>query len=727
MIHSYRLGLMVCAASVLVAAGRPVRQDPALAQAAAALARSPLRFEANQGQFAPSVRYGARTTGFALALTARGVSLRFADSRPLDIAMLDSNPWPLIQPLDRLSAQTDYFIGAKQNWHPGVANYSRVKYQAVYPGIDVVYYGKGSQLEYDFVLQPGADPNAIRMQFSDAGKVMVTPAGDLAVVTANGLVLQKKPVIYQQNRPVDGRYKLLAANVVGIQVDGYDRSQPLVIDPAIVYSTLIGGTGTDEVTAMKIGANGLLYIAGWTQTGEMLTLDLPYDNLVDIYVQVVDPSPSGGYGVLYATYLGGSNNDEALALDVDAPGFIYLTGTTTSTDFPVVGNAVQTSGAATTVYGFVSKIDPHFAGTGNSLVYSTFLGGTLGGTTPRGVKVGSDGMIYVVGQTQTADFPTTDNAYAASLYGPSDVFISKIDVTNANLVYSTFMGSELDDDACGLVLDKNNVVYFAGTTLGTQFPTAGYSFDGYTSGNYDVVVGVVDTTQSGVNSLIWATYFGGSGEDEARGISMDSQGRVLVTGFTISTDLPVTKATAIQPKYGGNGDAFVAIFDITQPGTQSLAYSTYLGGSQGEVAYAVLAEETGYVDVTGYTLSPDFPVVNAIQPNWGGGIDLFLTRFNPAVAGPGGIDYSTYIGLDATIVGTTLTVDSSNHLYVGGYTEGYLPLFGNSWQSNYGGGYSDGFFFVVPDPDGPLDNAARQRRSQPRLPGGVQGIVKIKR
>jgi hypothetical protein len=724
MIHSYRLGLMVCAASVLVAAGRPVRQDPALAQAAAALARSPLRFEANQGQFAPSVRYAARTTGFALALTARGASLRFADSRPLDIAMFDSNPWPLIQPLDRLSAQTDYFIGAKQNWHPGVTNYSRVKYQAVYPGIDVVYYGKGSQLEYDFVLQPGADPNAIRMQFSDAGKVMVTPAGDLAVVTANGLVLQKKPVIYQQNRPVDGRYKLLAANVVGIQVDGYDRSQPLVIDPAIVYSTLIGGTGTDEVTAMKIGANGLLYIAGWTQTGEMLTLDLPYDNLVDIYVQVVDPSPSGGYGVLYATYLGGSNNDEALALDVDAPGFIYLTGTTTSTDFPVVGNAVQTSGAATTVYGFVSKIDPHFAGTGNSLVYSTFLGGTLGGTTPRGIKVGSDGMIYVVGQTQTADFPTTDNAYAASLYGPSDVFISKIDVTNANLVYSTFMGSELDDDACGLVLDKNNVVYFAGTTLGTQFPTAGYSFDGYTSGNYDVVVGVVDTTQSGVNSLIWATYFGGSGEDEARGISMDSQGRVLVTGFTISTDLPVTKATAIQPKYGGNGDAFVAIFDITQPGTQSLAYSTYLGGSQGEVAYAVLAEETGYVDVTGYTLSPDFPVVNAIQPNWGGGIDLFLTRFNPAVAGPGGIDYSTYIGLDATIVGTTLTVDSSNHLYVGGYTEGYLPLFGNSWQSNYGGGYSDGFFFVVPDPDGPLDNAARQRRSQPRLPGGAQSIIK---
>ena len=715
---------MVCAASVLVAAGRPVRQDPALAPAAAALARSPLRFEANQGQFAPSVRYAARTTGFALALTARGPSLRFAGSRPLDIALLDSNPWPLIQPLDRLSAQTDYFIGAKPSWHPGVTNYSRVKYQAVYPGIDVVYYGKGSQLEYDFVLQPGADPDLIRMRFSDAGKVMVTPAGDLGVVTANGLVLQKRPVIYQQNRPVSGRYRLLAANIVGIQVDGYDRSQPLVIDPVIVYSTLIGGTGTDVVTAMKIGANGLLYITGWTQSGELLTTDMPYDNFTDTYVQVVDPSPSGGYGVLYATYLGGSDDDQALALDVDAAGFIYLTGTTSSTDFPVVGNAVQTSGAATTISGFVSKIDPHAAGTGNSLVYSTYLGGTLGNTTPKGIKVGSDNMIYVVGSTQTADFPITDNAYAASLYGASDVFISKIDVTNVNLVYSTFMGSELDDDACGLALDQNNVVYFAGTTLGTQFPMAGYSFNGNSSGNYDVVVAEVDTTQSGVNSLIWATYFGGSGEDEARGISMDSKGRVLVTGFTLSPDLPVTPATAIQPTYGGNGDAFVAIFDPAKQGAQSLAYSTFLGGSQGEVAYAVLTDKTGYVYVTGYTLSPDFPLVNPIQGNWGGGIDLFLTRFNPAVPGPGGIDYSTYIGLDATIVGSCLAVDSSNNLYVGGYTEGYLPLVGTPWQVNYGGGFSDGFYFVVPGGNGPLNNLTRPERSPPKLPGDGPRIIK---
>jgi hypothetical protein len=170
----------------------------------------------------------------------------------------------------------------------------------------------------------------------------------------------------------------------------------------------------------------------------------------------------------------------------------------------------------------------------------------------------------------------------------------------------------------------------------------------------------------------------------------------------------------------------VAIFDITKPSAGSLVYSTFLGGSQGDVAYAVLAEQaTGYIDVTGYTLSPDFPVVNAIQPNWGGGVDLFLTRFNPAVAGPAGIDYSTYIGIDATIVGNTLTVDSSNNLYVGGYTEGYLPLVGNSWQQNYGGGFSDGFYFVVPGGNGLTNNGARPERSPHKLPADGQRIIGI--
>jgi len=718
MIRLYRVAWFVCAASWALAAGR---DSVPPAATAAALARLPVRFEANQGQFAPAVRFAARGAGYSFVLTGRGPELRFGKSNAVNMELVHSNPAPRIAGLDLLPAQTDYFIGARRNWHPGVANFARVRYESVYPGIDAVYYGSGNRLEYDFVLRPGADPQALRLRFSGSGKVRITPAGDLALVTPEGLVLQKKPVIYQQDargfrHNVSGRYTLVGRDVVGIRLDRYDRTQSLIIDPAISYSTLIGGTQTDEVIAMK-ATNGRLYIAGWTQTGELLTTDMPDDNLTDTYIQVVDTTPSGGYQVLYATYLGGSNLDMPTGLDVDALGFIYVTGTTTSTDFPVVGNSVQTTGAATTVCGYVSKIDPNAAGTGASLVYSTYLGGTLGDDTPKGIAVGPDNMIYVVGTTKSPDFPVTDNAYAQSLYGPSDVYLSKIDTTNTNLVYSTFIGSELDDDAAGLALGPKGVVYFAATTLGTQFPMAGYSFNGSSSGNYDVVVDAIDTTQSGTASLIYGTYFGGSDSDSAKAMTLDAQGRIVVTGYTLSSDLPVTAGTALQPANAGNADIFVAVFDISKPFINGLAYSTYLGGSQGDVAYAVAVDRAGYIYVTGYTLSPDFPVVNATQPNWGGGVNMFVARFRPGVAGQAAIDYSTYIGIDALIVGDCLAVDSALNLYVGGYTEGYLPLLGTPWQENYGGGFSDGFFFVIPNPDiSPPTVPGNERRGR-LLPG----------
>jgi hypothetical protein len=686
-----------CAASLALAAGR----DPVSPAVTAELARMPVRFEANQGQFAPAVRFAARGVGYDFALTGHGQELRFGAANTVKMEFLGGNRSPRMEGLDRLPGQTDYFVGARSQWHAGVASYERVRYDAVYPGIDVVYYGTGSKLEYDFVLQPGADADAIRLRFSGSDRVRVTPAGDVALVTSEGLVLQKRPVVYQMDaagkrHEISGRYARVGQDSVAIRLGRYDHQRELVIDPVISYSTLIGASQTDQVVAMKIGLNGRLYIAGWTQSGELASSDMPYTSLTDTFIQVVDTKAGTGYPTVYSTYLGGSSLDIVTALDVDAAGFIYVTGTTTSTDFPVVGSAVQTTGAATTVDGFVSKIDPNAAGTGNSLVYSTYLGGTVGDDTPAGIAAGANGMIYVTGTTKSPDFPVTDNAYAAALYGPSDVFVSKIDPSNANLVYSSFFGSELDDTAAGIALGSNGVVYFAATTLGTQFPMAGFSFNGNSSGNYDVVIDAVDTTKSGTDSLIYGTYFGGSDSEGVKAMTLDAQGRIVITGYTVSADLPVTAATAVQSTYGGNADVFVAIFDITKPFFNSLIYSTYLGGSQGEVAYAVATDKAGYIYVTGYTLSPDFPVVNAIQPNWGGGVDLFLTRLKPGVKGLPGIDYSTYIGIDALIVGTSLALDASSNLYVGGYTEGYLPLLGNPQQPNYGGGFSDGFFFVVP-------------------------------
>ena len=697
----YRIALIGCAASALLSAGDPVGPDVAAKQAAAVVARLPLRFEANQGQFDSSVRFAARTSAYTLALTAHGASLMFPGSQPVSVSLPGSAASPAIEPLDPQTVRADYLIGARKNWHTGVANYARVSYHAIYPGIDMVFYGKENQLEYDFVLKPGANPAAIRLRFDGASPVSLTAAGDLALDTAAGRILQKKPLIYQQDpkssqrQQVSGKYVLLAGGVVGLELGRYDRSRPLVIDPTLTYSTLLGGSGSDNISRIKF-QNGKVYIAGSTQTGTLQSTDIPFNGLTDAFVEIIDTTTPGGPTLKYFTYLGGANLDQALGMDVDPAGFVYLVGNTSSTDFPVTSNAIQSTGAASTYDAFLSKLDPNQAGTGNSLVYSTYLGGTIGDDIARSVAVDANGVAYIVGTTQSPDFPITANAYAASLYGPSDCFLSQIDTINSVLLYSTFFGSEVDDDARAVVLAPNGLVYFAGTTNGTQFPVAGAAYNQFPLGDYDVVLGAFDLTQSGVNSLVYGTYFGGSGNDEVRGIALDPQGRMVLTGYTLSTDFPITARTAVQPTNNGNGDAFLSLVDLTQPGYNFLVYSTFLGGTDGDVGYGVAADSGGYLYVTGYTLSGDFPVTaNAPQPNWGGGVDMFISRINPAIAGLAGLDYSTYIGLDSTIVGYCLSLGTDGSLYVAGSTEGYLPLIGNPIQPNYGGGYTDGFLLVL--------------------------------
>ena len=745
MIRMYRFAPIWCAASALLAAGPSTVQDPAARQGAAVLARLPLRFEANQGQFDPQIRYAARTSAYTLALTAHGASLIFPGSHNrVSLSLPGSAAAPAMEPLDRLAAQVDYFVGARKNWHPGVASYARVRYRAVYPGVDMVFYGQGNRLEYDFVLQPGADPDAIRMHFDGASGLRITAEGDLEIDTAGAQILQKKPAIYQQDpltatrREVSGGYAFLADREVGIRLDRYDRSQPLVIDPPIlVYTTLLGGGGTETVGSLKY-RNGLIYLAGSTQTGDLVTTDIPYTGLDDAFAAIIDTTTPGGYTLKYFTFLGGTNEDFALGMDVDVPGFIYLVGTTSSTDFPIAGSAFETAGAVSNTTAFIAKIDPNYAGTINSLVYSSYLGGTLGTDAAKAVAVDPyNGFAYIIGTTQSADFIVTLNAYASSLYGPSDCFLAQVDTVNGPLLYSSFFGSELDDDGRAIALAPNGLVYYAATTAGTQFPVAGAAYNQNSSGNYDVVVGAFDLNQSGVNTLVYGTYLGGSQNDEVRGMALDSHGRMILTGYTLSPDFPVTALTAVQPTNNGNGDAFLALVDLTQPGSNFLTYSTYLGGSDGDVGYGVAADRLGYLYVTGYTLSSDFPIGQyALQPNWGGGVDLFFSRINPALGGLAGLDYSTYIGLDSTIVGCCMVLGPDGTVYLTGFTEGYLPILsglpgGPAIQPNYGGGYSDDFLVVFSPGDGlagaPPPAALRVGVDKGELTDGVpQRVVKKK-
>ncbi len=727
MIRTYRLFLMGCAASALLSAGDPrpdpIGQDDAIAHEA--LAQLPLRFEANQGQFDPAVRYAARTSSYSVALTANGASFAFPGSPRISLSLPGSSAAPVIDPQEPMAARTGYMIGRRENWHTGIANYSRIRYRSVYPGVDLVFYGNENKLEYDFVLNPGADPNAIRLQFSGGAKLSVTPDGDLALDTPGGRILQHRPSIYQQiqqqsrqqiptsrapdRRAVSGRYRLLADGLVGVQVDAYDRSQSLVIDPTITYATLMGGGATETMAGMKI-RNGLIYIVGSTASGDWAqkSTDNAYNSEVDCFIEIINISTPGNYTLTYFSYLGGSGNDYPLAMDVDAPGFIYLAGYTTSTDYPMQGNVLTgmvqgntslQAGNATANAGFLSKVDPNAAGTGNSLVFSTFLNGTLGNDQVEGIAVGPNGIAYAIGTTKSADFPITANAYAASLYGPSDCFLAQVDTQNDILLYSSFFGSELDDDGKAIALGTNGLVYFAGSTDGVQFPVAGQAYNQFSSGNYDVVLGAFDLTQSGVNTLVYGTYFGGSDIDQVNAIALDAKGRMLLTGFTLSTNFPVTALTAVQSTNHGNGDVFVSLLDLTKPPSGFLLYSTFLGGSDGDVGYGVTSDSSDHLYVTGYSMSANFPVAgSAPQPNWGGGIDLFIARINPAVAGLPGLDYSTYIGLDNTMVGCCVALGSDGSLFTGGYTEGYIPLIPSVYtplQSYYGGGFSDDFLLVL--------------------------------
>jgi len=745
MIRTYRLFLTGCAASVLLAAAGPAGPDAAVAHAA--IARLPLRFEANQGQFDASFRFAARTTAYSIALTANGASFLFPGSPRISLSLHGSASNPAITPEEPMAVRTEYLVGPRRNWRSGIASYARVRYRSVYPGVDMVFYGNDNVLEYDFVLQPGADPGAIRLQFSGPGKPAITPEGDLALDTPGGRMLQHKPAVYQQGpngsrQRISGRYTLLAGDLVGVELEKYDRSQALTIDPTITYTTLMGGGATETMAGMKI-RNGLLYIVGSTAAGDWAqkSTDMAFNSAVDCFLEIINIASPGNYTLQYFGYLGGSRDDYPLGMDVDAPGFVYLAGYTTSTDFPMQGNVLTgmvqgnlnlQAGDATFNAGFLAKVDPNAAGTGSSLVFSTYLNGTLGNDQAEGVAAGPNGIAYVIGTTKSADFPITANAYAASLYGPSDCFLAQIDTINDILLYSSYFGSELDDDGKAIALGANGLVYYAGSTDGTQFPVAGAAYNQFSSGNYDIVLGAFDLTQSGVNTQVYGTYFGGSDIDQVNAIALDARGRIILTGYTLSQDFPITALTAVQSTNHGNGDVFVSLVDLNQPPNEFLVYSTFLGGSGGDVGYGVTSDSAGHLYVTGYTMSGDFPVHgDAPQPNWGGGVDMFIARINPAIAGLAALDYSTYIGLDNTIVGCCLAVGPDGSLYTGGYTESYLPLL-NTYtplQANFGGGFSDDFLLVLSPPGGNVTGVTtiqpEKKAPSRERPGG--GIIAVKR
>jgi hypothetical protein len=452
---------------------------------------------------------------------------------------------------------------------------------------------------------------------------------------------------------------------------------------------------------VKLDSAGRLYVAGSTATNDLVATTNTYQaanaGLIDIFIAVIDTTPGKGFPILYFSYAGGTGNDIPTAMALDSSSNIYLTGTTNSTDFPTAGAAIQTAGAGSNIVsGFVLELNPGLSSGTSSLVYSSYLGGTTGNQSANGIALDPGGNIYVIGTTKSTDFPVSSTAYQSTLNGLQDAFLCKINPTSSTLAYSTYLGGEFEDDGRGIAIGSNGLVYFAVNTNSTLFPLAGASYQSNLAGNYDIAIGAMDMTQSGSGSLVYATYFGGSDNDEARRLSLDANGNLLLTGFTLSCDFPVTP-DAIQPVYGGNGDAFVLVVNPANPAF--LLYSSYLGGDDGEVGFDIAADNAGFLYITGYTISANFPTtVNAPQPLWGRGIDIFVTKLQRGSAGLSGLQWSTYYGGKGVNEGLALVVGLDGTVYVAGYAGSGFQATSGATQGAFDGGYSDGFILVMSQP-----------------------------
>ncbi|MEK7409734.1 MAG: SBBP repeat-containing protein [Acidobacteriota bacterium] len=665
----------------------------------------PLRFEPNAGRLDPRVQFSARAAGYSVLLTGREVLLRFPGST-LSLTLAGANAAAHLEGVDPLASRSNYLLGnRRQDWRTAVPHYRGVRSRSVYPGIDVVYYGGGEGLEYDFVLAPGADPRRIRMRFRGHERLSLTRSGDLRLQAGGREWIQKRAVAYQEQagvrHPVECRYRLLGGSLVGVEPARYDRSRPLVIDPELAYGSFLGSAALDSIIGVRVDNAGMVYVAGYTASADLTTTPGSYQESSggnrDIFVAKLDPSQSGPESLLYFTYLGGDGPDTPTAMTMDAEGNLYLTGWTRSSNFPPAGNAPQTRfGGGQDA--FVVKLNPAVAGQ-FALVFSTYLGGSALDVA-YGIDVDAAGAIYVAGATKSNNWPLAGLPIQDARWGDQDGFLVKYnpqapDAASA-FVYSSYLGGGAIDEARGIAAAPDGRVYVTGTTFSPTFYATGHSFRPTYNGGGDVFVTHLDLSKGGYDALVYSTFLGGAGNEEPRRMILDASGQLLITGYTLSSDFPVTPG-AFQPAPRRTGQVFLTRLDPSVDGVDGLTYSTYLGGTGGEVAYDLASDSAGNVYLTGYTLSSDFPVTErAFQSAYGGGVDVFCTVLNLAAPPERALVYSTYFGTAGVNVGFGVAASKDGVIFLAGYAQDRrFPITENAAQVVYAGGLADGFVLAL--------------------------------
>jgi uncharacterized protein (TIGR03437 family) len=628
------------------------------------------------------------------------------------------------QAQEPLGGRVNYLRGNDpKKWLTDIPTFGRVTFPGIYPGIDLAYHGSAGQVESDFIVNPGADPSRIRINFDGSDQVRLESDGSLTIAAGEHRLRWRKPSLYQatatgRKKPVEGRFRQDDDKTIGFEVGLYDLRQPLIIDPVITYATYFGTPATEGAARVAADASGNAYIVGASDSGSFPispgALNGSSDSIDgglrgDVIVAKLN---AAGNQMVFTTHLGGGNSNTGVGIALDSSGNIYLTGLTASSDFPHTTD-LTTKAILTNENCFVTKLNP----SASQIIYSTLIGGSSHDGC-NAIGLDSAGNAYVVGGTMSTDFPTV-NAVQTTLKGSSanmyniNAFAAKLSADGTKLLYSTYLGGNAYNLATAVAVDGSGNAYLTGYTTSTNFPvTSGVYQSTYagSGGQYDNSYSVGDAfvvKMSPTGTLVYSTYLGGTKDDMGIGIAIDGQGNAYVGGATLSSNFPTMQP--FQAAYGGyggetspvtlasgdifyGGDGFIA--ELNPTGT-ALVFSSYLGGSLDDRVTGIVVDSTGNIWVTGQTLSqaPSFPITpNATQAtnagdNGGGQAafqlgDAFLTEISASHT----IAFSTFLGGSSADWGGGLALDGQGGVIVaGGTASSNFPATQGALQTKYGG------------------------------------------
>jgi hypothetical protein len=717
------LGLIVAAGGSTIArdAGRSAGDWARNATANA------LRFEPNVGQSDPRVTHISRGSDHTLLMTRRGAVLKLRGPKreaAVRMTFVGAHRAPQVVGRGRLESVSNYLRGRDpSNWITGVPNFSQVVYRNLYDGVDLTFHAsREGELEFDYLLEPGVDPSGIRLAYSGADALHVDRTGALVLRAGGGRIRQSPPIVFQtlngERRQLKASHVLHGANEVGFELKGYDPRAALLIDPVLTYSTYLGGSQDEFPIWSDIDDDGNFYVTGVTSSPDF-------------------PTTSGAYQTDYA----GGDDVFVTKLNRSGSGLLwstYIGGTSFDVaiglDVDRRGNVVVTGATGSTDYPTTPGVyQRDFAGgeadvfvtklhrSGSRLLYSTLLGGSA-------EEAGfisffdEDGNAYIEGETASADFPTTSRAFQTTYGGgPFDGFVTKLNRNGSALDYSTFIGGEGYDGAHDGWLDEDNNFYIDGPTESANFPTTPGAFQRTLNGPSDAFAAKLNPRGTAVH---YSTYLGGSGFEDVTDMTIDRFGNAFVPGITDSEDFPVTGG-AFQTTFGGVTDGFVA--KLNRRGT-GLEYATYLGASDFEIAGGVRVDRKGDAHIPGITSSPDFPVTaDAFQGAYGGGpADAFVVRLNRKGSR---LKFSSFLGGsgDDGSAGAGEWLDDEGNFYVPGATDSPdFPVTSGAFQQTNNGGYDVFLVKIAPtsrdddDDDDDDDRGGRAEGALSRAPSTLR-------